>query len=76
MHDAALANALLQSTTALTANQTLWSQLQADLSEMRHANQVLTEANQANQASNALLARRLQLVERVWWLRRLDPCQG
>ena len=30
---------------------------------MRHANQVLTEANQANQANNALLARRLQVVE-------------
>ena len=63
-HDAALAQALLQSTTALTANQTLCSQLQVELSEMRHANQVLTEANQANQANNALLARRLQLVER------------
>ena len=61
--DAALAQAWSQSTAALTTNQTLCSQLQVELSEMRHANQVLTEANQANQANNALLARRLQLVE-------------
>ena len=57
--ESALAQALLQSTKALAANQSLCSQLQLELSELRNSNQALMESNQANQANNAVLARRL-----------------
>ena len=61
--DPAIAQALLQATQALTANQSLCSQLQLELSELRANNQTLMESNQVNQANNALLVSRLQLLE-------------
>ena len=61
--DPAIAQALLQATQALTANQLLCSQLQQDLSNLRANNQTLMESNQVNQANNALLMSRLQVLE-------------
>ena len=61
--DPAIAQALLQTTQALAANQALCSQLQLELSALRTSNQSLMDSNQVNQANNAILASRLQLVE-------------
>ena len=51
-----LAQALLQSTKALAANQSLCSQLQLELSALRNNNQALMESNQVNQANTAILS--------------------
>ena len=55
-----LAQALIQSTAALAANQAIYGQLQAKLGAVLQANQILTEANQANRATSASLVQRLQ----------------
>ena len=61
--ESGIAQALVQATQALAANQALCSQLQLELSALRTSNQSLMDSNQVNQANNAVLAARLKVVE-------------
>ena len=61
--EGSLAQALLQNTAALAANQALYAQMRAQLDIVIEENRVLTEANKANRATNAALVQRLRLVE-------------